>query len=707
MTKILKVGCLIGGTVASCAAFGASDMGSDFGTSGLIKMPNARMADDSSLRATISVDELANLYNITFQALPKVQATFRYTIFNPQDIAESDDNLRDRSYEVKASLIAESNALPQVAIGVRDILGTGAWEGEYVVASKAWRDFDFTLGIGWGRLGSRSGFSNPLGKISNDFNNRPGSTGGTGRVGGELGGKSRGKSFFRGDAAVFGGLAYRLPSAPVTLLAEYESDQYEREIKLGTLDSPSGLNLGVAWQPNPNVSFRMSWLRKDTVGLTFSSQVETNRIARRKYEKARVQDDVDPSTGLPAGYDPRSWYDRMVFESERSGLYLKKGKLRSGERKASMVIENRSYNQTADALNQAMSLSELYMPRYVSNVDLILEENGISGPTVSYRLQRGRPESDASQNNGRSGEAITILPPRKITKPTNVTDFGYPSLGFGVDLAAKVQLMDPDDPARKQVYAKLTGRLQLTDHINVWARYEQNVVNDFTTARGSNSVLPNVRTSVNEYLVNGESGIEQLYIDDKRSVSSAVHTWIYGGILEAMYGGVGGEILYSPYMERWGLGFNVNAVKQRAFERNFRFRDYETVTAFASLYYAAPVYDVDLALHVGRYLAEDRGYTLEARRTFDSGFSIGGFFTRTDVSAEDFGEGSFDKGLYFRIPFNGILPGNTRAAYSTILRPLERDGGRRLENFGGSLWFDRRTLRYDALDRNLDRMHPR
>ena len=219
--------------------------------------------------------------------------------------------------------------------------------------------------------------------------------------------------------------------------------------------------------------------------------------------------------------------------------------------------------------------------------------------------------------------------------------------------------------------------------------------------------MPKVRTLVNQYLVNGASGIEQLYIDDRRSLSSSVHTWIYGGILETMYGGVGGEALYAPYMQRWALGLNVNAVKQRGFERNFEFRDYETVTAFASAYYASPFYDVDMAVHVGRYLAQDVGYTFEARRTFDSGFSIGGFFTRTNVSAEEFGEGSFDKGLFFRIPFNGLLPGNTRAAYSTMLRPLERDGGRRLENFGGSLWFDRRALRYDALDRNLGRMTPR
>ena len=73
----------------------------------------------------------------------------------------------------------------------------------------------------------------------------------------------------------------------------------------------------------------------------------------------------------------------MVFESEQSGLYLRQASLREGERKATMVIENRAYNLTADALNQMMSLSELFTPRHVSSVDLILQENGFIGPTVS------------------------------------------------------------------------------------------------------------------------------------------------------------------------------------------------------------------------------------------------------------------------------------------------------------------------------------
>ena len=139
---------------------------------------------------------------------------------------------------------------------------------------------------------------------------------------------------------------------------------------------------------------------------------------------------------------------------------------------------------------------------------------------------------------------------------------------------------------------------------------------------------------------------------------------------------------------------------------SFSFRDYTTTTAYLSLNYASPFYNLDSALHVGRYLAKDLGATFEVRRTFSNGFSVGGFFTKTDIPPEKFGEGSFDKGLFFRISFNGFIRKNTRGAYATILRPLDRDGGRRLEDFSGSIWFSRRGYRYDALQETAIRALP-
>ena len=129
-------------------------LASDFGSVGLIKTPTARMADDGELRATISREDIADIYNISYQATPWLEATFRYSIFNPRNYSYSSDGLRDRSYEAKARVLRERAWLPEVAVGVRDILGTGVWVGEYALASKELGEFDISFGIGWRRLAS-------------------------------------------------------------------------------------------------------------------------------------------------------------------------------------------------------------------------------------------------------------------------------------------------------------------------------------------------------------------------------------------------------------------------------------------------------------------------------------------------------------------------------------------------------------------------
>ena len=56
----------------------------------------------------------------------------------------------------------------------------------------------------------------------------------------------------------------------------------------------------------------------------------------------------------------------------------------------------------------------------------------------------------------------------------------------------------------------------------------------------------------------------------------------------------------------------------------------------------------------GEYLAGDKGFTLEFSRTLREvlGWEL---LLHTNVSREDFGEGSFDKGVFFSIPIFGNL----------------------------------------------------
>jgi hypothetical protein len=82
---------------------------------------------------------------------------------------------------------------------------------------------------------------------------------------------------------------------------------------------------------------------------------------------------------------------------------------------------------------------------------------------------------------------------------------------------------------------------------------------------------------------------------------------------------------------------------------------------------------------VGRYLAGDYGATFALDREFDNGWSVGAFFTLTDVSADDFGEGSFDKGLRVSIPIDWFFGTPTRTVSDNTIRSLSRDGGAKLD----------------------------
>jgi hypothetical protein len=456
-------------------------------------------------------------------------------------------------------------------------------------------------------------------------------------------------------------------------------------------------------------------VRGDSLGINFSSKIDTKANPPKK-PSARFYSSAEPRalSKAPENLDLSSWYNRLLYDVERSGLRLHSATVRPGSRTAQLELSNDTYALTGDAVQRALLLAEIHLPARVSSLDLLLRENGYIAPTLEYRLKRLTADSRQVNELGNravsvdadSSSRIEILDGRSASNPSNATDYGYPKLDFGADLATRVQLMDPDAPLAGQIYAKLSARASLAENLDIWAIYGQDIYNDFSTDRVSNSRIQRVRSDVNRYLVEGQSGIDQLYVEYHKSATPSLHYRAYAGILEAMYGGAGAEVLYAPFKSRIAVGATVNALRQRGFEKNFEFLDYNTVTGYLSLYYATPFYNVDAAVHAGRYLGRDKGYTFEARRTFDSGFSLGGFFTRTNVSAEDFGEGSFDKGLFFRIPFNGLLPGNTRSAYTTIIRPLERDGGRRLEDFSGSIWFNQRATRYDTLDRQKRRMVP-
>ena len=147
------------------------------------------------------------------------------------------------------------------------------------------------------------------------------------------------------------------------------------------------------------------------------------------------------------------------------------------------------------------------------------------------------------------------------------------------------------------------------------------------------------------------------------------------GLFEEMYGGFGGEFLVRDIRKPWYLTANYYWVKQREFNQRFSFRNYETFTGHLNFIWETPLEGVKMILSGGRYLAKDSGLTLNLSKTFKTGFTLGFYATRTDISIFEFGEGSFDKGIYFSIPLDVVSSKYRKNNAKFVWKNLTRDGG--------------------------------
>ena len=612
---------------------------SDFGVTGLIDIPTARMSADGTLTTTAAIQSLTKAYSITYQATPWLEGTFRYTGFNRKIYTY------DRNYELKARLLEEGTYVPQVAIGIRDLVGTGVWGSEYLVASKKYGNFDITAGMGWGRLAGKGDFKNPMTLLSDSFEVRDGFEG----VGGEF---STGMFFSGKKAGLFGGISYQSESLPLSVMLEYNPDQYDFSFNRGGLRPKSPLSAAIKWNAAPGLSLTLSRQHEQEWGIELSAALDTKSAPPRR-STPQFTSSLDLSDAeLPSVLSRRDWYDMLLYDTERSGLLLLEASIDDASHTAIMVIGNSDYAVWADAVAKMSVLADLHLPSKVNTFRFVIEEEGHRVQSIQMR----RPSLAYGQNKQLMERQISILPGRHLTVPQRKTDFDQKKLFFDVNLATRLQLFDPDDPARYQLYAKIQAAVVLPKSWVLRSVYGVDITNNFDeSGRASDSILPHVRSDIVRYLTEGATGLDALYMEKRGSASKDLHYHVFGGVLEEMYSGVGGELLYQPFQSRLAYGLSANWVRQRGYEKTFRHLDYQTTTAFASVYWASPFYNFDVAVHAGKYLAKDVGATLEVRRSFNNGWMVGLWATITDVPFDDFGEGSFDKGMYFKIPFDALL----------------------------------------------------
>ncbi|EHQ56692.1 putative lipoprotein (DUF940) [gamma proteobacterium HIMB55] len=682
--------CLVPLAVVSMSWLCSSALASDYGTTGLIDIPTARMQPDGTLTATAAFDGRHRQFALSYQIAPWLEGTFRYTGFD-------EFSYWDRNYEVKAQLWDENLFLPAVAFGIRDAVGTGVFGSEYLVATKGIGQLDVSLGVGWGRLAGNGDLTNPARLLSDRFDQRRTSqifgVDGTGDRGN--GGEVSFGDFFSGpEIGLFGGLQYVLPEYPLTVLVEYNPDRYAFDRRNGSSLPSSSISYGIKWTAFPGVEIAASHQHGDEVGLAIEFSLDSLSDPIRPTDRDFISSYYLPQNKLPPQIQKERWYSRLLYDVERSGLLLVEGTLSQDQQQAQLVVGNASLALWSDAIGDLTAMADLHLPPSVRTIFFVVEDGGHRTATIVVPRPSSSYKADAATHLSR----IRVLSGRTLEDPQHRTSFVTGKLNTELNLKSRFQLFDPDDPARYQVYADLFAEYSLSSHWAIRASLALNLENNFDESlrQKSDSVLPKVRSDIVKYLNQGESGLEKLIVEGRNTYGRSIHYRAFAGVLEEMFSGVGGEVLYWPSKSRLAFGASIAYAKQRDFDRSLKHLDYDVMTGHLSAYWATPFYNYDVAVHVGRYLAKDTGATLEVRRTFRNGWQVGVWATLTDVPFEDFGEGSFDKGMYFQLPLDTIFGGATRSKLGTRIRPIQRDGGQRLEGYSGNIFWDLREARYDA-----------
>lgn len=641
-----------------------------YGTPGLIDMPSAFGRGDAELAFTTSHFKNQTRNTLTFQVSKRLSASFRYALLydiRPTPSSAVADFRFDRSFSLQYRFADEGRYRPAMAVGINDIVGTGTYGGEYVVASKALSPrLRATLGLGWGRLGSNNGFSNPIGAVFGDrFDTRPGSSDG-------LGGSFEPEIWFRGDAAFFGGVEWQMNDR-WRLTAEYSSDSYAREDG-AAFDVKSPFNFGASYQYNDRLSVDLRYLYGSEVGVQFSYAINP--------KKPRFGSGLDtappPILARDAARAPLDPASRSFATSATSALAAEGIVLDgiSAEGKTLRVqIRNDRYAMASQAVGRTARVLTRLAPAEVEVFDIRLTADGTPATSVVVRrsdlekLEFHPVAPDLLRVNTRIGDVTGSLPP---------VDGRYPAFTYGLEPYLTPSLFDPDEPLLLDIGVALKGRYEPMAGLVFSGRVHQKIAGNLDSGtRVSTSVIERVRSEAYLYYKGGDTTIPELTAAYYFRPADDVFGRVTGGYLESMFGGISAEVLWKPQNSRLALGAEANYVKQRDFDQLFGFRSYSTFTGHVSAYY-----DIGRGYHgqldVGQYLAGDVGATLSLAREFDNGWRVGAFATLTDVSAADFGEGSFDKGIEVTIPLDWITGRPNKSKLRTVIRPVQRDGGARL-----------------------------
>ena len=593
---------------------------------GLINIPSARFYDESVHGVTFYDGTPDQKITLTSSPYDWLEASFFYTNIQglPYPGFEYQD-YKDKGFNIKLRLKKEGT-LPALAIGLNDFAGTGYYSSEYIVSSYGINNLDFHFGLGWGQLGgTNKNIENPFSYVSDSFDTRPTSSG--------QGGSFNLSQYFSGrNASPFYGVSYL---ANKNLILKFEKDTtLVNDSRMPYKERKSDFSLGLDYLFNDNFSLGMAFERGGFFSLKFVYKSNPKSVKNYEYKEPEINDEDDKYTRLIKNLEDNGIGVNKITETSRSiGLELTQ-------------FIHPDLNLVEQIISEASRNSGINK-NIITDIE-IANLKGISDIDETFRRN-----------------AKTIYERQTTNRFNTVTQAKFrPFIASREEFFKGAFLLENDT------------EFILRENMFFYTNLKYSLADNFDDLRFPpiNTFPAQVRSDVKQYLKNMDEGIliGRAQLDFHLTPKNNHHLMFTGGILEDMFSGIGFEYLNFKQNTNYSFGIEFFKVKKRDYNWGFGHLDYQNTTFTANFYYrnygSIPF---DLKISAGEYLAGDVGSTIEFSRTFSSGVKFGAFATFTDVSTEQFGEGSFDKGIFFNIPIFG-----NSIAYTW--RPLTKDPGAKL-----------------------------
>jgi hypothetical protein len=407
----------------------------------------------------------------------------------------------------------------------------------------------------------------------------------------------------------------------------------------------------------------------------------------------KVSDPPTPKIAVSRPQQAPEWVSTVADISGMSGWVVKKIALNGTV--LQVEIESLSGVHWNDRLHRIATILHRDAPAHIQTFELSLNDQGV--PLTQRNINR---EVWVKQNTQLVPPAealpaiVVVEPPAQtasktpgiVLKSDKPVWQQTPSLfGYGIVPSWQQNIGGPDGFLLFRVGVSVPMQLRVTNNIAITGSVSFNLFDNYGKFKyTAPSDLPRVRTYLREYMTASKFSVPNLQITHFSDLAPNHYYSVYAGYLESMYAGVGAEWMYRKWHSPFAFGVDINRLQQRSFDQYFGFNNagaqtgYRLTTGHATAYFDTGWQDTQVKLSAGRYLAGDMGLTLDVGKTFANGVSVGAWATKTNVSAQRFGEGSFDKGLYLRIPFDVMTTTRGGNVASLSYNPLTRDGGAKL-----------------------------